>query len=120
MYTSTFTFAKGEYDDEFHALDQVIAETAKAIPGYLGEEAWVGEEAWENPATGLVSNVYYWESMEALDTLIKHPAHLAAKRRQAQWLNGYHIVIAQVVGSYGDGRIEHPLAALPPLGAKPR
>jgi len=24
MYTSTFTFAKGEYDAEFHELDQAI------------------------------------------------------------------------------------------------
>lgn len=54
MYTSTFTFAPGAYDAQFHALDGRIAEIARAIPGYLGEEAW------ENPATGLVSNVYYW------------------------------------------------------------
>lgn len=46
MFTSTFTFAAGDYDDEFHALDQRIAEVARAIPGYRGEEAW------ENAATG--------------------------------------------------------------------
>lgn len=104
MFTSTFTFAKGKYDDEFHALDQVIADVAKAIPGYLGEEAW------ENAATGLISNVYYWETMEALEELMKHPAHRQAKQKQAQWLAGYHIVIAEVKGSYGDGGIAHPLA----------
>ena len=60
MFTSTFTFAKGQYDDAFHALDAVIAGVARAIPGYLGEEAW------ENAETGLISNVYYWDSMEAL------------------------------------------------------
>ena len=53
MYTSSFTFAKSEFDDEFHALDNVIAQLAKSIPGYLGEESW------ENSATGLVSNLYY-------------------------------------------------------------
>lgn len=26
MFTATFTFAKREFDDEFHALDQRIAE----------------------------------------------------------------------------------------------
>lgn len=62
IYTSTFTFAMGDASEEFHTLDQAIATTAKSIPGYLGEEAW------ENPSTGLVSNVYYWESMEALRT----------------------------------------------------
>ncbi|WP_428852542.1 antibiotic biosynthesis monooxygenase family protein [Imbroritus primus] len=113
MYTSTFTFAVGQFDDAFHALDQAIAEAARSIPGYLGEESW------ENPSTGLVSNVYYWETMESLEALMRHPAHLEAKRQQAQWLNGYHVVIAQVVGSYGDGGIPHPLAHLGQL-ASPR
>lgn len=113
MFTSTFTFAPGNYTDEFHALDQVIAQVAKSLPGYLGEETW------ENPSTALVSNVYYWESMEALEQLMKHPAHLAAKERQAAWLKGYQVVIAQVVGSYGDGGIPHPLAGLPPPTGRP-
>mgnify|MGYP002351412631 CR=1 FL=1 len=104
MYSSTFTFAKREFDDAFHALDNVIAQTARAIPGY------VGEESWENASTGLISNVYYWETMEALQALMQHPAHLEAKRQQARWLAGYHIVIAQVLTSHGDGGIAHPLA----------
>jgi heme-degrading monooxygenase HmoA len=105
MFTSTFTFAKKQFDEEFHALDTVIAAAAKSIPGYLGEEAW------ENPATGQVCNVYYWESEEALQALMSHPAHIAAKTQQARWLDGYQVVIAQVVGSYGDGALAHPLAA---------
>lgn len=110
MYTSTFTFAKGVFDDEFYALDAEIAQLAKSIPGYLGEEAW------ENPSAALIANVYYWESMDALQTLIRHPAHIAAKQRQAQWLNGYQIVIAEVVRVYGDGGIAHPLAHLSSQG----
>lgn len=108
MYTSTFTFAKREYDEEFHALDGAIAQLARSIAGYLGEESW------ENPSTGLFSNVYYWDTMDALEELMNHPAHLAAKQRQAQWLKGYQVVIAQVVGFYGDGGIAHPLAHRPP------
>lgn len=115
MYTSTFTFAKGEFDDEFHALDDAIARIARAIPGYLGEESW------ENPSTGLISNVYYWETMDSLQVLMKHPAHVAAKQRQAQWLDGYQVVIAEVVSTHGDGRIPHPLAHLtsPAKGRRP-
>jgi heme-degrading monooxygenase HmoA len=105
MYTATFIFAKREFDESFQALDQVIAQIAKSVPGYLGEESW------ENPATGLVCNVYYWDSLDALRQLIEHPAHLQAKQRQAQWLNGYQVTIAQVLKSYGDGGILHPLAA---------
>ena len=104
MYTATFTFAKRELDDEFHALDQMIAQIAKSTPGYLGEESW------ESPTTGLICNVYYWASLDALQQLIEHPTHLAAKQRQGQWLNGYQVTIAHVLRSYGDGGVAHPLA----------
>jgi heme-degrading monooxygenase HmoA len=104
MYSSTFIFAKGDYDDEFHRLDQAIAEAAKSIPGYLGEESW------ESEATGLISNVYYWESMEALRELMVHPRHLEAKARQQQWLKGYQVVVSQVLKVYGDGKLPHPAA----------
>ena len=46
LFSATFIFAKKQYDAEFHALDAVIAEVAKNTPGYLGEESW------ENTATG--------------------------------------------------------------------
>ena len=99
IFSSTFIFAPGEFDDKFHRLDQEIAELAKAIPGYLGEEAW------ENKTTGLVSNVYYWNSLEALQKLTNHPKHLEAKSGQSNWLNGYQVVIAQVIRVYGDNKL---------------
>ena len=107
MYTATFTFAKRAFDDAFHALDQVIAGVARSLPGYRGEESW------ENPASGQVCNVYYWDSLEALQRLVDHPAHRQAKRQQAQWLAGYQVTIAQVLETYGDGGIAHPLAPVP-------
>lgn len=102
MFSSTFVFKAGQYDDEFHELDQQIAEVARSLPGYLGEETW------ENAATGLIQNIYYWESEEALLRLVKHPAHLEAKSKQARWLNGYRVVIAQVLREYGDDRLRKP------------
>ena len=99
MFSSTFIFAKQQFDDEFHRLDQAIAEAARAAPGFLGEEAW------ENPSTGLISNVYYWESLEALQRLIDHPRHQEAKSKQGQWLAGYQVVIAQVIRMYGDNKL---------------
>jgi heme-degrading monooxygenase HmoA len=101
MYSSTFVFAKKQFDDKFHRLDHAIADVAKSIPGYLGEETW------EN-ANGLVSNVYYWETLEALQALVQHPAHLEAKAAQSNWLDGYQVVIAQVLRTYGDQKISHP------------
>ncbi|PCE34272.1 antibiotic biosynthesis monooxygenase family protein [Burkholderia ubonensis] len=99
MYSSTFIFRAGQFDDEFHRLDRQIADMARAIPGYLGEESW------EMPGTGLIQNVYYWESEEALQQLIRNPAHLEAKSKQARWLDGYRVVIAKVLQEYGDGEL---------------
>ena len=107
MYSSTFIFASGQFDDAFHRLDQQIAAAAKAIPGYLGEESW------ENAATGQVCNVYYWESLEALQQLVQDPRHRMAKARQGEWLNGYRVEISQVLRTYGDDR-------LPPHPAQPQ
>jgi heme-degrading monooxygenase HmoA len=95
VYTSTFIFAKKQYDDEFHALDQAISAAAKAIPGFRGEETW------ENAATGLVSNVYYWDTLEDLKLLMNNPSHQLAKAGQARWLDGYRVVIAEVQREYG-------------------
>lgn len=103
MYSSTFIFAKKQFDDEFHGLDQAIAEAAKSIPGYLGEEAW------ENSGTGLISNVYYWDSLESLEILMQHPKHLEAKAAQSKWLDGYQVIISQVLRTYGDAKLHYPI-----------
>jgi len=97
MYSSTFIFAAKQFDDDFHRLDQAIAAAARAIPGYLGEESWA------DAARGLISNVYYWESLEALEQLIRHPAHQQAKAAQSRWLDGYRVEISQVLRRYGEG-----------------
>jgi len=48
--------------------------------------------------------------MDALRQLTAHRAHIAAKQRQARWLKGWQVVMAQVVRCYGDAGIPHPLA----------
>lgn len=105
MYSATFIFDKKQYDEEFYKLDDAIAKIAKQSVGYLGEEAW------ENPETGRISNVYYWETMDGLHELIKHPKHLEAKAAQSKWLNGYQVVISQVIRAYGDGAFPHPVSS---------
>jgi len=108
VYSSTFIFSTKQFDEAFHRLDQEIAAAAKVIPGYLGEESW------ENPANGLISNVYYWESLEALQQLVRHPRHLEAKAAQDNWLAGYQVIISQVIRSYGDAKLASvlPIAAV--------
>jgi heme-degrading monooxygenase HmoA len=105
VYSSTFIFAAKPFDEEFHRLDAAIAEAARAMPGYLGEESWA------NSSSGQLANVYYWASLEALRGLMQHPTHLQAKAAQSKWLAGYQVVISQVLRVYGDSQLEHPLAA---------
>ena len=102
MISATFIFDKKQYNDAFYALDNAIAAAAKETEGYLGEESW------ENAKTGRVCNVYYWRDLQSLQALMNHPKHLEAKANQANWLNGYQIVIAEVIRAYGDGSIAHP------------
>ena len=100
MYSATFIFSKKNFDADFHRLDQEIASAAKSLPGYIGEESW------ENPRTGLVSNVYYWETLECLQQLVHHPVHMEAKSRQTEWLAGYQVVISRVIRIYGDSKLK--------------
>jgi heme-degrading monooxygenase HmoA len=102
VYSANFIFDKKQYDDDFYRLDESIAAIAKQTMGYIGEEAW------ENPETGRVSNVYYWETMEGLQELMRHPKHIEAKEKQSNWLDGYQVIISQVVRAYGDGTFAHP------------
>ncbi|MDL2355931.1 MAG: antibiotic biosynthesis monooxygenase [Pseudomonadota bacterium] len=108
MFSATFIFDTKQFDSDFHRLDALIAAAARESDGYLGEEAW------HDPASGRISNVYYWDSEDGLRQLMVHPHHQEAKRRYSEWLGGYQVIIAQVLRSYGDGAVGHPTAALRP------
>jgi heme-degrading monooxygenase HmoA len=103
MYTSTFMFETKTYDDEFHRLNNQIAEQARLIPG------WLGEESWHNDDNGLHSEVYYWESLDALKQLIGMTEHRVAKAAHEGWIGSYRVVIGEVLSSYGQAGlgIEH-------------
>jgi len=95
-YSSTFIFETGDLTDEFHRLDGEIAERARRIPGFLGEEAWHNEE------TGLHAEVYYWSSLDALRELVGMDTHRLAKSRHREWLGEYRVVISEVQSVYGN------------------
>lgn len=108
-YSSTFIFESGELGDDFHRLNDEIAERARRIPGFLGEESW------HNEVTGLHSEVYYWDSMEALHKLVGMDTHGTAKQRSPEWIRRYRVVIAEVRAEYGDVQLglEH-ISSAPP------
>ncbi|MFP5375092.1 MAG: antibiotic biosynthesis monooxygenase family protein [Gammaproteobacteria bacterium] len=101
MYSASFIWEPGVYDDEFHRLNGLIDSLAKSLPGFLGVESWQSADGKRRNA------VYYWDSLDTLKQFSTHPTHQEAKRQYARWYNGYHIVVAEVVRSYGDGAFAH-------------
>jgi heme-degrading monooxygenase HmoA len=101
MYSVAFIYEPGEYDIEFHRLNQTIDEVARSMPDFLGAESWQSASGKRRNAT------YFWGSLEALKAFSVHPAHQEAKRKYSRWYEGYHVVISEVVRSYGDSAFGH-------------
>jgi heme-degrading monooxygenase HmoA len=101
MYSVSFIFEPGTYDARFHELNALIDAVARASAGYIGTESWRSADGKRVNAT------YYWASLEELREFSSHPQHIEAKRQYQRWYRGYHIVIAKVVRSYGDGMFDH-------------
>jgi len=99
MILCQFIFKPGTYDEEFYRLDAEIEEFARALPGFVRVEAWFSKDGTQKNAC------YYFESMDDVQQLASYPAHREAKSKQARWYDGYQIVISEVTGSYGDGRL---------------
>ena len=101
MYSAAFIYQAGEYDADFHALNDAINQIARGSSGFLGSESWVS-------ADGVTRNVtYYWADLETLQAFSKHPKHLEAKRQYGRWYSGFHVVVSQVIRAYGDGGVRH-------------
>lgn len=101
MFSASFIFEPGTYDARFHALDALIQSAAEATSGYLGLENWHSVDGTK------INAIYYWETLAALKKFSLHPKHLEAKRHYQLWYKSFHIVISEIVKSYGDGRLVH-------------
>ena len=100
MFSAQFIFKPGDYDEEFHHLDQSIDAYAATFPGFLGVERWVSvsEDSVRN-------SIYYFEDMETITEFAKFADHREAKSKVDRWYKGYRVVIAEVKHGYGDGRL---------------
>lgn len=101
MFSAAFIWEPGSYDTQFNELNAIIDAVAKASPGFIGVEEWASDDGKRRNAT------YYWETMDGLKALGTHPSHIEAKQKYAQWYNGYHVVISEVIKSYGDSAFQH-------------
>lgn len=103
MISATFIVDTATLDEEFHQLDARIIQAAKETVGYIGEEAWA------DPKTGRTCTVYYWEGMEGLQQLMRNVDHCQAQAKSHRWLQGYRVVISEVLATYGTDNYPHPL-----------
>lgn len=99
MIIAAFHWLPGQYDEPFHRLNAAIDAVARANPGFIAAESWRSADGSRGCAT------YYWRDMASLQAFAIDPGHLEAKREYARWYAGYHVVISEVVRSYGDGRM---------------
>ncbi len=101
MYMISFMFQPGEYDDDFHRLDAEIQAAAYDSDDYVGQESWVSEDG------GTRNAVYYWKTLAGLRAFADVASHRSAKAQYQRWYHGYHIVVAEITETYGDGRMSH-------------
>ena len=101
MYCAMFIWEPGTYDAEFDRLNGLIDEVARSSPAFLGVDSW------QSPDCSRKCINYYWSDLDSLKAFSTHPAHQEAKRQYARWYEGYHIVISEVVRSYGDSSFPH-------------
>ena len=115
MFSISFIFKPGTYDDEFHRLDDATQAVADGTEGFLGSETW-----WSDDRT-VCNAIYYWANLKHLDDFAQAVTHKEAKASYDRWYDGYQVVVAEIRTAYGDGRLEHittPVASIRrPAGA---
>jgi hypothetical protein len=60
VFSISFIFCPGTYDDEFHRLDAATQAVADATEGFLGSETW-----WSDDRS-VCNAVYYWDDLAHL------------------------------------------------------
>ena len=91
-----FIFRPGEYDDEFHRLDEEIDIFARSLPGFIDAQLWYSEDRT------VVNASYTLATMEDVRRLSKFPAHLEAKTQVRRWYKSHRVIVSEVMLQYGD------------------
>jgi heme-degrading monooxygenase HmoA len=91
----SFIFQAGEYDEEFHRLDNAIDIYAKALDGYIKVEKWFSSDKKTQ------NSMYYFTDMQTVEKLANLPAHLKAKEEVDRWYIDYEVEVYEVLKTYG-------------------
>jgi hypothetical protein len=99
MIVASFIFRQHTTNEDFTRLDEEIMARAEANPGFVKKTKWHGTD-------GQTIRVdYYFNDKESLQTFRTDEVHRVAKKRYAEWYEGFEVEISEVIHSYGDGRL---------------
>jgi hypothetical protein len=74
MWLAQFMFTPGEYDDEFHRLNDAIDAFAESLEGFVGAERWLSPDGKTH------NSMYYWRDRQSLGEFSRFPEHLVRKK----------------------------------------
>ena len=99
MLIASFVFRQHTTNQDFVDLDDEIMRRAQANPGFLKKNKWL------SPDGKTIRVDYYFEDKASLQEFRTDEVHRVAKKRYAEWYEGYEVEITEVVHSYSDGKL---------------
>lgn len=99
MIVATFIFRQHTKNNEFVELDDAIMARANANPGFIKKNKWV------SPDGNNIRVDYYFKDEDSLTVFRMDEVHRVAKKRYAEWYDGYEVEISEVMHSFGDGKL---------------
>lgn len=95
MYCCSFVFTPGEYDEEFHRLNNAIDTFCKRLEDFSHVDSWQSSDGRER------NSMYFFKSKEAINKLANLKAHLQAKAGVDRWYQNYRVDVFELINSYG-------------------
>lgn len=95
MYCASFIFTPGDYDEDFHRLNNAIDTYVKNLTGFSHSQSWYSEDKKTVNAT------YYFKDEITIQKLADLPAHVKAKAQVDRWYQDYRVEVLKLVDSYG-------------------
>lgn len=99
MIVATFIFRQHTTNADFVELDDEIMLRAQVNPGFIRKGKWL------SPDGKTIRVDYYFQDKESLQVFRSDEVHRVAKKRYAEWYDGYEVEISEVTHSYGDGKL---------------
>lgn len=72
---------------------------ANSNPGFIRKGKWL------SPDGQTIRVDYYFKDQESLQVFRSDEVHRVAKKRYAEWYDGYEVEISEVLHSHGDGNL---------------